>query len=71
VAIIEAGKGVPFEGHRKFLRPTICGHATLRVFVAAFRAVRGFFRDAAVFLTFGWALTEDRNSSLGCFAVRW
>src|SRR6202162_4358235 len=44
-------------------------HATLRGFVALFRAVRGFFRDAAaVFLALGTALTEERNSSLGCFA---
>ena len=47
-------------------------HATLRAFVAVFRAVRGFFRAAAaVFLALGAALTEDGNSSLGCFAVRW
>ena len=47
-------------------------HAALRGFVAIFRAVRGFFRDAAtVFLALGAALTEDGNSSLGCFAVRW
>jgi len=47
-------------------------HATLRAFVAVFRAVRGFFRDAAAgFLALGAALTEDGESSLGCFAVRW
>ena len=47
-------------------------HAALRVFVAVFRPVRGFFRDAAaVFLALGAALAGDSNSSLGCFAVRW
>ena len=46
-------------------------HATLRVFVAVFRAVRGFFRDAAVFLALGAALAEDCNFILGCFEVRW
>ena len=51
------------------LRPL--SHATLRAFVAVFRAVRGFFRDAAAgFFVFGAALTEDGDSSLGCFAVR-
>jgi hypothetical protein len=48
------------------------GHATLRAFVAVFRAMRGFLRDAtAVFLALGAALTEDGNSILSCFAVRW
>ena len=47
-------------------------HATLRGFVALFRTVRGFFRDAArVFLALGAALIEDGNSSLDCFEVRW
>ena len=46
--------------------------ATLRAFVAVFRAVRGFFRNASAgFLALGAAFTEDGNSSLGCFAVRW
>src|ERR1019366_1920965 len=46
-------------------------HATLRAFVAVFRAVRGFFRDAAAgFFVFGAPLTEDGDSSLGCFPVR-
>ena len=47
-------------------------HAALRVFVAVFRPVRGFFRAAAaVFLALGAALVEDSNSSLGCFEIRW
>ncbi len=47
-------------------------HAALRVFVAVFRPVRRFFRDAAaVFLALGAALAEDSNSSLGCFEGRW
>jgi hypothetical protein len=51
------------------LRPL--SHATLRGFVALFRAVRGFSRDAArVFLALGAALIEDGNSSLDCFEVR-
>jgi hypothetical protein len=47
-------------------------HATSRAFIALFRAVRGFFRNAAAgFRALGVALTEDGDSSLGCFAVRW
>jgi hypothetical protein len=52
------------------LRPL--SHATLRGFVAVFRAARGFFRNATTgFFALGAALTEDGESSLGCFAVRW
>jgi hypothetical protein len=48
------------------------GHATLRAFVAVFRAVRGFFRvTVAVFLALGAVLTADGISRLGCFGVRW
>jgi hypothetical protein len=46
------------------------GHALLLAFVVVFRAVRGFFRDAAaVFLALGAGSTADGNSSLGCFGV--
>ena len=49
-------------------------HATSRR-LASFRRLlsreRGFFGDAGFFLALGMALTEDRNSSFGCFAVRW
>ena len=66
-------RGNPCMAHEskcKPLRPL--SHATLRGFVALFRAVRGLFRDAArVFLALGTALIEDGNSSLDCFEVRW
>jgi hypothetical protein len=58
------------EGLGFLFRPL--SHPTLRVFVAVFRPVRGFFRDAAaVFLALGAALVEDSNSILGRFEVRW
>jgi hypothetical protein len=45
-------------------------HATLRDFVAVFRAVLGFFLDvSAVFLALCAALAEDGNPILGC--LRW
>jgi len=64
----------PDKGHssREGLGFRPSSHAALRVFVAVFRPVRGFFRDAdAVFLALGAALAEDSNSILGCFEVRW
>ena len=62
--------GIADESKCSPLRPL--SHAALRVFVAVFRPVRGFFRDAAaVFLALGAALAEESNSSLGCFEVRW
>jgi hypothetical protein len=67
---LESNPCMAQESKYRPLRPF--SHATLRGFVVVFRAVRGFFREAAaVFLALGAALTEDGNSSLGCFAVRW
>ena len=54
-----------------YLRSQAQSHATLRAFADVFRDERGFFRDAVFFLALGTALTEERNSSFGCFAVRW
>jgi len=47
-------------------------HPILRAFVAVFPAARGFLRAAtAVLFALPAASTGDRNSNLGCFAVRW
>jgi len=62
------------SGTDRALGPALVGHhshATLRAFVTVFRATRGFFRAAVVFLFLGVASIGGVNSSSGCFAVRW
>ena len=55
---------------KSFSLVALGGHALLRAFVVVFRAVRGFFRDAAaVFLALGAASTAGGNSNFGCFAI--
>jgi hypothetical protein len=61
----------PWPPHSFPVRPAFEGYATLRAFVAVFRAMPGFLRtDDTVFPASCAALTTSGNSSVGCFAAR-